>query len=416
MTTGKQYNDKFKSHLGDGGTKAWNYCGMTGGPWCCAEVSLVAGETDKKMFYGGKKCTYCPAAIAYDKAHYAQIPMMMAMPGDRIYFDWNNNGVPDHIGEVEFKINTEKIATIEGNTGSPARVRQKTRPKKYVLGVYRPPYVPTVELKKIKLETETADFAAKSIYNLQLALGMKATGILTKDTVRELQRRAGATPDGDWREKTSRAVQKMTGSAQDGQFGKMSIIDLKKWTNEINGFSDKPKPQPTTKTNAEKLVASAKKLAWAKGTPTKKYAYKTGSPTSAMKKAMNKRGYDDKEEYSDCGYCLNTVIYDGLGIKTKVLNDVDDPFPKVEGFEVVWQGKKIPKGLLKAGDIMRYKKKKKKKITSQHALMYMGNNDLAEGGRGIRFFVMKHFKFFTRAKFNKKNVAFSTLQVLRAKE
>lgn len=424
MTTGKQYNDKFESHLGENGKKAWSYCHMSGGPWCAAEVSLVAGETNKKMYYGGKICTYCPTAMAYDKAHYAQLPMMLAMPGDRIYFDWNGNGVPDHIGEVEHRIDTEKIATIEGNTGSPARVRKRTRPRKYVLGIYRPPYVPTVELKKIKLETETADFSYKSIYCLQLALNIKANGIFTKDTVKELQRRAGTTADGDWRVKSSKAIQKLVGTTVDGEWGKKSNIALKKWINKMNGFIDKkdeltvPTPELTVpKTpKADKLVATAKELAWAKGTPKKKYAYQTGAPTSAMKKAMNKRGYDDKEEYSDCGYCLNTVIYDSLGIKTKVLNDVDDPFPKVEGFEVVWQGKKIPKGLLKAGDIMRYKKKKKKKIRSQHTLMYMGNNDIAEGGRGIRFFVMKHFKFFTRAKFNKKNVAFETLQVLRVKE
>lgn len=433
MTTGKQYNDKFKSHLGDGGTKAWKYCGMTGGPWCCAEVSLVAGETNKKLFYGGRKCTYCPTAMAYDKAHYAQLPMMLAMPGDRIYFDWNNNGVPDHIGEVEYKVNTEKIVTIEGNTGSPARVRRRTRPKKYVLGIYRPLYVPTVELKKIQLETETADFSYKSIYCLQLALGIKANGIFTKDTVKALQRRAGTTADGDWRAKTSKAVQKLIGTTVDGEFGKQSVIAFKKWINKMNGTQSStkdeltdpkeeltvPKNEPTVPTStvsatpkADKLVATAKELAWAKGTATKKYAYATGKPTAKMKAAMQKRGYDSKKEYSDCGYCQNTIIYTALGITTKVLKGNKDAFPAVSGFEVVYKGKKIVSGVLKPGDIIRYKKKNGK----QHVLMYIGNNDFVEGGRGVRFFVWKHFKYLSKAKFHKKNVKISTLEVLRVKE
>ena len=131
-----------------------------------------------------------------------------------------------------------------------------------------------------------------------------------------------------------------------------------------------------------------------------------------MKKAMNKRGYDSRVEYSDCGYCINTVIYAALGTTTKVLKGNKDAFPSVSGFEVVYKGKKIVKGVLKPGDIIRYKKK----TGSQHVLMYIGNNDLAEGGRKIRFFVAKHFPYLSKAKFNKANVKKSTLQVLRVKE
>ena len=219
MTTNNEYNNKFKSHLGDNGAKAWKYCGMNGGPWCCAEVSLVAGETNKKLFYGGRICTYCPTAMAYDKAHYARVPMYLAMGGDRIYFDWNGNGVPDHIGEVDYRISTATIATVEGNTGSPARVRKRERPAKYVLGIYRPEYTPDKMPTKSKL-TVDGSFEFKSIYMLQLALGVKADCILGKSTVKALQKKAGVVPDGDWGAKTSRAVQKLIGTKVDGAFGK----------------------------------------------------------------------------------------------------------------------------------------------------------------------------------------------------
>ena len=249
MTTNTEYNNKFKSHLGDGGSKAWRYCGMSGGPWCCAEVSLVAGETNKKLFYGGRKCTYCPTAIAYDKAHYARVPMYLAMGGDRIYFDWNHNGVPDHIGEVDYRISTDKIATVEGNTGSPARVRKRERPAKYVLGIYRPEYKPAKMPTKQMLSVD-GSFEFKSIYMLQLVLGVKADCVLGKGTIKALQKKAGVVPDGDWGAKTSRAVQKMVGTKVDGEFGKNSVMALQRWIN-AKAFANAPtsaqKPATTTK-------------------------------------------------------------------------------------------------------------------------------------------------------------------------
>ena len=249
MTTNNEYNNKFKSHLGDNGAKAWKYCGMKGGPWCCAEVSLVAGETNKKLFYGGRKCTYCPTAMAYDKAHYARVPMYLAMGGDRIYFDWNHNGVPDHIGEVDYRISTDKIATVEGNTGSPARVRKRERPAKYVLGIYRPEYKPAKMPTKQILSID-GSFEFKSIYMLQLVLGVKADCVLGKGTVKALQKKAGVVPDGDWGAKTSRAVQKMVGTKVDGEFGKNSVMALQKWIN-AKAFANTP-------TSAQKPVTATK--------------------------------------------------------------------------------------------------------------------------------------------------------------
>lgn len=259
MTTNTEYNNKFKSHLGEGGSKAWKYCGMSGGPWCCAEVSLVAGETNKKLFYGGRKCTYCPTAIAYDKAHYARVPMYLAMGGDRIYFDWNHNGVPDHIGEVDYRISTDKIATVEGNTGSPARVRKRERPAKYVLGIYRPEYKPAKMPTKQMLSID-GSFEFKSIYMLQLALGVKADCVLGKGTVKALQKKAGVVPDGDWGAKTSKAVQKMIGVKQDGAFGKNSVMALQKWINtKVFGNASTSSKTPVTATKPATTTTSTAK-------------------------------------------------------------------------------------------------------------------------------------------------------------
>jgi len=158
--------------------------------------------------------------------------------------------------------------------------------------------------------------------------------------------------------------------------------------------------------NAEKLAKKAEELAWAYGTDKKKWLYDSGTPTSKCKTAMKGRGYDSKIEYSDCGYCQNTIIYHALGYKTTVLKkDKDKTFADVKGMSVVFKGKSYKKASLKRGDILRYKKSN----GHQHTLMYLGNGKIAEGGRGIRFLVIRKSQ-----KYLAKSVTYA--EVLRAKE
>lgn len=442
MKTNKELLAIAKKQIGNTGAKYRNYV-HAGGSWCDMFVFWLydANGCGTLLPWKGTQRTYCPASIKWCQKNLAQIPPYLAMACDIIYFDWEKNGTPNHIGVVEKRGNSKSIQTIEGNT-SGGKVDDKSRNMEYVQAIFRPKFKDTVKL--CKLETETGDFAYVSIANFRRALGLTPSTVLDKETVKAWQKKIGFTGkniDGAWGNATSKKSQEYLkkqgfyNGAIDSKFEKASTIALKKWINHVNGAEIKPvekpvetkpveKPTETApvekpkQTNAEKLVATARELAWPKGTKSSKYDFKKkGSrPTTQMIAAMKKRGYTNREDQSDCGYDLNTVIYKALGIKTKVLGAVHESFPDVEGFEIAWQGKKIPKGLLKAGMMVRYKKKKKKKIRSQHAFMYMGNNDIAEGGRGIRFFVIKHFKYFTTAKFNKKNVAFETLQVLRAKE
>lgn len=257
MTTGNQYNTKFKSHLGQGGAKAHKYCHMSGGPWCCAQVSLVYGETNKSLFYGGKYCTYCPNAIKWCRAFLAELPMYLAMGGDPIFFDWNNNGVPDHIGEVDHRIDTDTIATVEGNTGSPALVRKKVRPRKYVIGVFRPLYAPATTPKKEPLKIDGA-FEYKSIYMLQIALGLTPTGIFDKATVKAWQKKVGTTPDGSWQKKTTLAAQAFLKVKKDGAWGADSTKALQKWINSVCFPTNvnPPTPDPTPKSEPQSTVST----------------------------------------------------------------------------------------------------------------------------------------------------------------
>ena len=276
MTTANQVYSVAKSHLGHHGSHARAYCGMSSGPYCCAFVTMCMQKSGGgKLFYGGKKCTYCPNAIKWCQANLAQVPPYLAMRMDIIFFDWQPNGTPDHIGFVLDKISTDKIRTLEGNT-SGGIVAVKTRGG-YIQGIFRPHYTPEKMPTKAPLEPD-GDFGYKSIYMLQIALGLKPDAILGKQTVKKLQQLVGATPDGAWGPKTSKLIQSklcgFSGKAVDGAFGPASVKAFQKWINSKCFPKTKPvtttKPStPTTKPTTQKPATTTKPAA-KPSTPTRK--------------------------------------------------------------------------------------------------------------------------------------------------
>ena len=112
-----------------------------------------------------------------------------------------------------------------------------------------------------------------------------------------------------------------------------------------------------------------------------------------------------KISQSDCGYFVSVCVRAaGLGSSFNCLN-WSAKLPST--LKIAYEGKKISSGVLKPGDIVRYKKTS----GSQHALMYLGNGKIAEAGRKIRFPVIRK----DTQKYNAKNVRHATLQVIRAK-
>ena len=222
-------------HLGQGGATFRKYCGLpSGAAWCNAFVSYIFHEAgDASLYCNGTKQTYCPNSIKWCKKNLAQIPMYLALPSDVIYFDWDRNGVPNHIGFVRSKVSTASINTIEGNTSN--KVMNKTRPAKYVQAVFRPHFPATFKLAKLAVDGE---FGYSSIAGLQKLIGCKQIdGILGLDTVKKAQAYFGTTADGIWHKGTSRAIQTKLAKegyytgAIDGEFGKQSVIGLQKIIN-----------------------------------------------------------------------------------------------------------------------------------------------------------------------------------------
>lgn len=356
MTTNKELLAIAKKHLGQGGARFRKFAGLpNGAAWCNAYVDYVANEGGvKALYFNGKKETYCPHSIKWCEKNLAQIPLYIVLPMDIIYFDWERNGNPNHIGFVRGRKSTKEIYTIEGNT-SGGKVAEKTRNGKYVQAVFRPHFVPS-GMKKEKLQCKGL-FGYATTYNLQLALGMKPTGVLTKETVKFLQKRAKASVDGVWGVGTSKAVQKMTGATVDGEFGKGSVIALQKWINNINYPQKKPtttkpaaKPKPTAKpkqgytgtfptlNNNRKIVNGlAYRYCWPYGTPTKKYTYKDGKPTDAYKKGIDtaypkhKTWPNRKQKVGACCDILVGSVLGNVGIKVpKDLKNQLTEMPKMK--------------------------------------------------------------------------------------
>lgn len=424
MKTNNQLIAIAKSQIGNTGGKYRSYAGY-GGSWCNMFVYWLFNANGCGTLFPMKtqyQKTYCPTSIEWCKKNLAQIPLYLAMPCDIIYFDWDHNGNPNHIGVVESKVNTDKINTIEGNTDG-GKVARKTRPSKYVQAIYRPHFSHKFNDKKL---AEDGDCQYQTIGGLQKTL--KILGyyngsidcILGKGTVRAVQKLVGCSQDGAWGATTSGRFQQYLKSKGyyagkvDKAFGKQSVLAMQKWINN-NAYQQKPASKPTTTTksattsgNAQKIVDEIKKLAWANGTAKKKYAYKTGAPKTACKEAMKRHGYKKKAEWSDCGDYVNTVVREtGIDKSFVVQRSVKASFPSAGShFSIVHKGKAIPDGVLKAGDIIRYKKKK-----GQHAMFYLGNGLISDAGHYNRFANIRK----NDHRYNKSNVRKSTIQVLRVK-
>lgn len=241
-----------KSYLGQGGATFRKFCGLpSGAAWCNAFVSYIFAKSgNAKLYCGGKKQTYCPTSIKLCKKDMAMIPMYLAMPMDVIYFDWDKNGVPNHIGFVREKNTTDSIYTIEGNTSN--KVMNKTRPAKYVCGIFRPHYKATFTLKKLTVD---GDCGYNTIAGLQKAIGgCTVDGILGLATVKRLQHYLAITEDGQWGKGTSKAVQKLVGAKQDGDFGPASVKALQTWINKkLYSGTPSPAPKPAAKLKSYRI-------------------------------------------------------------------------------------------------------------------------------------------------------------------
>ena len=111
-------------------------------PWCCAFVWWVFREAGASgLFYGGKKTASCSTLLGF---HKTQAVRENYLPGDIIFFNFGGKKNTQHVGICE-GWDGRYITTIDGNTAptneaNGGAVMRRRRPKKYIVGAYRPAY------------------------------------------------------------------------------------------------------------------------------------------------------------------------------------------------------------------------------------------------------------------------------------
>ena len=84
-------------------------------PWCCTfvwDIFRIAGASD--LFFNGQRTAYCSTVAAWGAQY--EVPYGSAQYGDIVLFDWDGDGVADHIGYVIGLNNDGSLWTVEGNT------------------------------------------------------------------------------------------------------------------------------------------------------------------------------------------------------------------------------------------------------------------------------------------------------------
>lgn len=96
--------------------------GMNAVPWCAIFVSWAYHEAGLGKFVnasGKKGFASCDAGLKWFAKKGKLVPIAQAQPGDLVFFQFDDDAQPDHVGIVE-KNNTKlhRLVTIEGNTSS----------------------------------------------------------------------------------------------------------------------------------------------------------------------------------------------------------------------------------------------------------------------------------------------------------
>lgn len=147
----KKFVDEKYAEEGDNLTIMGKWYGLDGQPWCAMFVSYcfhLAGALDLIKMTGKKGFASCDAGLkAFAKAGML-VPVGQAKTGDIVFFQFDTDAEPDHVGFVVSN-DGKNLICFEGNTtpdgvkGSQSNggmATKKKRPYSLVMGVARPKY------------------------------------------------------------------------------------------------------------------------------------------------------------------------------------------------------------------------------------------------------------------------------------
>lgn len=236
------------------------YFGHSGVPYCAMFVSWVLSQAG--MTPPGGIFAYCPTGLNNARRLGRVHDKRAATPGDLVFFDWNKDGVSDHVGIVTANRGSY-LETIEGNTSAGTRgsqsngggVYRRARSLSLVIGVVSPQYSQATPPRPAATSGLAVDgwAGAATIRRAQQLAHTPVDGYISgqwrgnkkahwavvvmryglggSTLVRKIQAAVGVSQDGHWGVATSRAMQRRLGVAQDGYFGHASV---KAWQRCLN--------------------------------------------------------------------------------------------------------------------------------------------------------------------------------------
>ena len=123
-----------------GGEPYWSWYGFTSRvEWCACFVSWVANQAgiDETII---PKFSLVSTGVNFFKATGAwQDKGYSPQPGDIIFFDWENDGKPNHVGIVE-KVENDEVYTIEGNSNDECKEKNYSISSNLIFGYGVPTY------------------------------------------------------------------------------------------------------------------------------------------------------------------------------------------------------------------------------------------------------------------------------------
>lgn len=178
-----------ESPPGSNKNKYGEWYGMDNVPWCAIFVSYCFYKAGSPLppITTEKGFAYCPYGVSYFKD--AGKFDMNPKPGCIVFFDWEGDGVSNHVGIVEEVKSADEVVCIEGNTSTSdnsngGQVMRRTRSLSLISGFAHPDTssscpprsVRGVDPFSIQYALESGDGYTEEQYKT-LAQVVKATGI-----------------------------------------------------------------------------------------------------------------------------------------------------------------------------------------------------------------------------------------------